>query len=156
MQILLRKDHSQDIWMCRLMAPLKERYQEHHVIALRGSMQKRCKDPWVDFTLYIKGSGALEFQWESRWLLGKVRVLATVFIQKLVIASYEGFPGGSSDKESACQCRRCKRHGFDSQVGKIPGRGHGNPLQYSCLETPMNRRTWQPTVHEESDTTEVT
>ena len=38
--------------MCKLMAPLKERYQEHHaVIALRGSMQKPCKDPQVDFTL---------------------------------------------------------------------------------------------------------
>ena len=52
MQILLRKENSQYIWMCRLMAPLKERHQEHHtVIALRGSMQKPCKDPQVDFTL---------------------------------------------------------------------------------------------------------
>ena len=31
-----------------------------------------------------------------------------------------GFPGGASDKESACQCRRCKRHGFSPEVGKIP------------------------------------
>ena len=98
----------------------------------------------------------MEDQWESRWILGKVRVLATVFTQKLVIASYEGFPVGSSGKESACQCRRCKRHGFDSWVGKIPRRGHGNPHQDSVLENPMNKRTWQPTVHEESDTTEGT
>ena len=32
-------------------------------------------------------------------------------------------------------------------VGKIPGEGNGNPLQYSCLENPMDRGTWQATVH---------
>ena len=28
-----------------------------------------------------------------------------------------------------------------------PGEGHGNPLQYSCLENPMDRETWQATAH---------
>ena len=32
-----------------------------------------------------------------------------------------------------------KRHGFNPQVGKIPGGGHGKPFQYSCLENPMDR-----------------
>ena len=31
--------------------------------------------------------------------------------------------------------------------GRSPGEGHGNPLQYSCLETPMDRGVWQATVH---------
>ena len=31
--------------------------------------------------------------------------------------------------------------------GRSPGAGHGNPLQYSCLENPMDRGAWQPTVH---------
>ena len=31
--------------------------------------------------------------------------------------------------------------------GKSPGGGHGNPLQYSCLENPMDRGAWWPTVH---------
>jgi len=31
-----------------------------------------------------------------------------------------GFADGARDKESACQCRRCKRHGFDPWVGTIP------------------------------------
>ena len=32
--------------------------------------------------------------------------------------------------------------GFDPWVGKIPGEGNGNPLQYSCLENPMDRGAW--------------
>ena len=31
--------------------------------------------------------------------------------------------------------------------GRSPGEGHGNPLQYSCLENPMDRRAWQAAVH---------
>ena len=49
------------------------------------------------------------------------------------------------------------RHGFNPWIGKIPGGGHGNPLQYSCLENPMDRGAWQATVHrvtKESDATE--
>ena len=33
-------------------------------------------------------------------------------------------------------------------LGRPPGGGHGNPLQYSCLENPMNREAWQSTIHE--------
>ena len=31
--------------------------------------------------------------------------------------------------------------------GRFPGRGHGNPLQYSCLENPLDRGAWQTVVH---------
>ena len=57
------------------------------------------------------------------------------------------FPGGASGKESACQCKRCKRFRFDPLVRRFPGEGHGNPLQYSCLKNPMNRGAWWATVH---------
>ena len=42
--------------------------------------------------------------------------------------------------------------------GRSPGGGHGNSLQYSCLEIPMARRAWWATVHgvKELDTTEAT
>ena len=32
-------------------------------------------------------------------------------------------------------------------LGRSPGGGHGNPLQYSCLENPMDRGAWRATVH---------
>ena len=41
-----------------------------------------------------------------------------------------------------CQCRKHKRCGFDPWV-----RGHGNPLQYPCLENPMDRGAWRATIH---------
>ena len=52
-----------------------------------------------------------------------------------------------------------KRHGFDPGSGRPSGEGNGNPLQYSCLENPMDRGAWRATVyrgHKELDTTEVT
>ena len=54
----------------------------------------------------------------------------------------------SSGKESACQCRRCKRLGFYPWLRKMPWLGNGNPLQYSCLEISMDRGAWQTTVHD--------
>ena len=53
-----------------------------------------------------------------------------------------GFPGGTSGKEPVCQCRRLQRCGFDLGSGSSPGEGNGNPLQYSCLENPMDREAW--------------
>ena len=51
---------------------------------------------------------------------------------------------------------------FDPGWGRSPGGGHGNPVQYSCLETSMDIGAWQATVHgvtksqEGSDVTEAT
>ena len=42
------------------------------------------------------------------------------------------------------QCSRCR---FNPWVGKSPRGGNGNPLQYSCLKSPMDRGTWWATVH---------
>ena len=58
----------------------------------------------------------------------------------MVCAGLEGFPGGASGKEPACQCRRHKRHGFSLPgSGRSPGGSYGNPVQYTCLENPMDR-----------------
>ena len=53
-----------------------------------------------------------------------------------------GFPSGSEGKESACNAGDP-----GSVLGRSPGGGHGNPLQYSGLENPMDRGAWQATVH---------
>ena len=37
--------------------------------------------------------------------------------------------------------------GLIPELGRPPGGGHGNPLQYSCLENPMDRRAWWAVVH---------
>ena len=53
------------------------------------------------------------------------------------------FLGGANRKESACQSRRCKRAGFDSWVREVALDKNGNPLQYYCLEDPMEGGVWR-------------
>ena len=55
-----------------------------------------------------------------------------------------GFPGGLHRKESACNAGD-----LDSVLGsgRSPGEGNGNPLQYYCLENPMDRGAWKATVY---------
>ena len=55
-----------------------------------------------------------------------------------------GFPGGSDGKASACNAGD---PGSIPGLGRSPGEGNGNPLQYSCLENPMDGGAWQATVH---------
>ena len=54
------------------------------------------------------------------------------------------FPGGSEDKASACNAGD---QGSIPGLGRSPGEGNGNPLQYSSLENPMDRGAWQATAH---------
>ena len=57
---------------------------------------------------------------------------------------YPGFPGDASYKESA------PNTGDPSSIpglGRSPGEGNGNPLQYSCLENPLDRGAWKATVY---------
>ena len=58
------------------------------------------------------------------------------------LSSSSSSSSDSNGKESACQCRR---HRFDPW--KIPWRRHDNPIQYSCLENPMDRGAWWATIH---------
>ena len=58
-----------------------------------------------------------------------------------------GFPGGSVGKESACNVGDTGDVGSVLGLGRSPRGGHGNPLQYSCLENPMDRGAWWATVH---------
>ena len=55
-----------------------------------------------------------------------------------------GFSGGSDGKESAFDAEDL---GLIPGLGRSPGEGNGTPLQYSCLENPMDGGAWQATVH---------
>ena len=57
---------------------------------------------------------------------------------------YKGFPGGAEVKASACNVGDL---GSIPGLGRSPGEGNGNPLQYSCLENPMDGGAWLATVH---------
>ena len=52
-----------------------------------------------------------------------------------------------SSEESACNTRDAGDSGLIPGSGRSPGGRHGNPLQYSCLENPMDRGAWWATVH---------
>ena len=54
------------------------------------------------------------------------------------------FPHSSVGKESACSAGGL---GLISGLGRSPGEGSGNPLQYACVENPMDKGAWQATVH---------
>ena len=56
-----------------------------------------------------------------------------------------GLPRWLSGKESAC---KTGDSGSTPGSGRSPGGGHGNPLQYHCLESPMDRGAWRTVVHE--------
>ena len=55
-----------------------------------------------------------------------------------------GFPGGSEGKASACNAGD---PGLTPGLRRSPGEENSNPLQYSCLENPMDREAWWATVH---------
>ena len=68
-----------------------------------------------------------------------------------------GFPGGTSGKEAPSNAGDVRDAGTIPGSGRSPGGGHGNSLQYSCLENPMDRGDWQVAWgSKELDMTEVT
>ena len=70
------------------------------------------------------------------------RILSLISYQ---MSTTGGFPGGSDSKGFS---RNVGDLGSIPGLGRPPLGGHSNPLQYSCLENPMDRRAWQGTVHE--------
>ena len=57
-----------------------------------------------------------------------------------MLLSSQGFPGAANagDIRDACSI---------PGLGRSPGEGHGNPLQFACLDNPMDRGAWQATAH---------
>ena len=65
-------------------------------------------------------------------------------ILRLYLITIWGFPGGSDGKASAYNAGD---PGSIPGSGRSPGEGNGNPLQYSCLENPMDQGAWWATIH---------
>ena len=73
----------------------------------------------------------------------KCHTIVETSLEKLSIFN-KPFPGSSEVKVSACNAGDL---GSIPGLGRSPGDGNGNPLQYSCLEDPMDRGAWWATVH---------
>ena len=71
-------------------------------------------------------------RWRRKWQL------------TLVFLPGEALPGGSEIKKSACNVGD---QGSIPESGRSPGEGNGNPVQYFCLENPMDRGSWKVVVH---------
>ena len=72
---------------------------------------------------------------------------------RALVSEFWDIPGGSVVKNLPANAGVV---GLIPESGRYPGEGNGTPLQYSCLENPMDRGTWQATVHgvtKELDTT---
>ena len=63
-----------------------------------------------------------------------IQVITVYHSAEIKIKQTLCFPGGSNDKESTFNVADL---GFIPGLGRCPGGGHGNPLQYSCLENPQ-------------------
>ena len=76
----------------------------------------------------------------------KIKVLTSLFsiFPCFTLCQPRGFPGGSDGKEFACNAGD---PGSIPGSGRSPGEGNSNPLQYSCLENPIDSGAWQTTVH---------
>ena len=57
-----------------------------------------------------------------------------------------GFPGGAVVKNLLTNARGAGDMDLIPELGRCPGRGNGNPLQYSCLKNPIDREAWWATV----------
>ena len=64
-----------------------------------------------------------------------------------------GFPGGEVVENLPA---RAGDMGLIPGLGKSPGEGNGNPLQYSCLENPIDRGAWWAIIHEAEEELDTT
>ena len=80
-----------------------------------------------------------------------------LYICVYFITSLLRSPSRSRDKEFTCNSGDAGDTILIPESGRSPGGGNGNPLQYSCLENPMDRGAWWTTVHRvaKSDTIEL-
>ena len=95
-------------------------------------------------------SAQMSHSWQGiSWGYFRVEIISAMLIYLLPFTDlmFSGFPGGASGKELSCQWRRFKILVICLGLEDPLGVGHNNPLQYSCLENPMDRGAWWDSVH---------
>ena len=75
-------------------------------------------------------------------LVSHIHNIEKIPLEEVMAPVFLGLPWWLSGKESVCNAGNV---GLIPELGRSPAGGHGNPLQYSCLENSMNRGSWQAT-----------
>ena len=106
----------------------------------------RCKN----YTLGVLGRIMICLEFRQKNLNSRLYLVTSSCVTSLIaiffwrVIHWMSFPGGSDGKESACNVGDL---GLIPRLGRSPGGGHGNPLQYSCWRIPIDRGAWWVTVH---------
>ena len=93
---------------------------------------------WISFSVY---------SWEWRIWAPASKTDPYALKHKTLRPAEFTHTGGASGKEPFCQWRDIRDTGLIPGSGRCPGGRNGNPLQYSCLENPTDRKDWRATVH---------
>ena len=92
-----------------------------------------------------EGNGnPLQFSWRIPWAEEWWARVHGVTRSRTQLSDNMGFPGSSDNKESTCNAGHLD---LNPGLGRSPGEGNGNPLQYSGLENPRDRGVWWTTVY---------
>ena len=103
---------------------------------------RRWGRPRLSGRFHLRKGGLVAVQVKPSWNLHVSKSLFCICLNRCW-----GFLGSSVVKESACSTGDEGHADSIPGPGRSPGEGNGNPLQYSCLENPMDRGTWWATVH---------
>ena len=107
------------------------------------SFLRSKKEAITSVWVFVEGGKQIQKTSPTKWYwVGSPWRIKEVWINITIHLS-----SGASGKEPACQHRRPNRLGSNPWMGKIPWRRVWQPLQYSCLENPMDRGDWGATVH---------
>ena len=102
--------------------------------------------PTQDQTQVSRIAGRFFTSWATREALAARGIPECLFCHLLSTGTELGLLWWLGGKESACRAGDAEGAGLILGLGRSPGGGHGNPLQYSCLDNPMDRGAWQTTV----------
>ena len=126
----------------------KEAPGQEHVHPVLGTARRSW---WLNWNEQGESSRWGKIVVARLWRVWKAIIrLGLLFWERCILRSSVmswGFSGGASDKEPPANAGDVKDTGSIPKSGRSPREGHGNPLQCSCLENPMNRRTWWAAVN---------